>query len=113
MFNPVTTYGYMLPTMYLFVTDIANPDLFACGCRTSICLDIIRFHEEQCHPSSGSAWPACTKQTVNWVLIAGAGGINTLVGCVVCSLTILLSFCVQRMQHYSKQPIFASLIISH
>ena len=31
MFNPVAPYRYMLPTVYLFVGDIANPDLFACG----------------------------------------------------------------------------------
>ena len=43
MFNPVTPYGYLLPTIYLFVADIVNPDLFACGCRTWICLDITRF----------------------------------------------------------------------
>ena len=26
--NPVAPYGYLLPTMYLFIADIANPDLF-------------------------------------------------------------------------------------
>ena len=26
--------------MHLFMADIANPDLFVCGCRTLICLDI-------------------------------------------------------------------------
>ena len=29
MFNPVTPYGYLLLTMYLFMADIANPD-FLC-----------------------------------------------------------------------------------
>ena len=28
LFNPVTPYGYLLPSMYLFIADIANPDLF-------------------------------------------------------------------------------------
>ena len=43
MFNPVAPYGYMLPTLYVFMADIENPDLFVCGCRTWICLDITRF----------------------------------------------------------------------
>ena len=47
-------------TVYLFMADIANPDLFVCGCRTWICLDITRFYEEQRQPSRGSAWPACS-----------------------------------------------------
>ena len=33
-FNPVTPYGYLLPNMYLFIADIANPDSFVCCCRT-------------------------------------------------------------------------------
>ena len=49
-----------------------KPDLFVCGCRTWIYRDITRFHEEQCQPSSGSAWPACPK-TVNLAPIAGGG----------------------------------------
>ena len=72
MFNPVAPYRYLLPTMYLFMADIANPDLFVCGCRTWICLDITRFYEEQRQPSSGSAWPACPK-TVNRAPIVGGG----------------------------------------
>ena len=36
-------YGYLLPNMYLFMTDIVNPDLLVCGCRTWICLDITDF----------------------------------------------------------------------
>ena len=54
VFNPVAP-GYLLPTVYLFMADIANPDLFVCGCRTWICLDITCFYEEQRQPSSGSA----------------------------------------------------------
>ena len=27
MFNPVAPYGYLLSTLYLFMADIANPDL--------------------------------------------------------------------------------------
>ena len=28
VFNPVAPYGYLLPDMYLFIADIANPDSF-------------------------------------------------------------------------------------
>ena len=28
MFNPVALYGYLLPTVYLFMADITNPELF-------------------------------------------------------------------------------------
>ena len=28
VFNPVAPYGYLLPSMYLFIVDIANPDSF-------------------------------------------------------------------------------------
>ena len=28
---PVAPYGYLPPTVYLFMSDIANPDLFVCG----------------------------------------------------------------------------------
>ena len=34
----------LLPYVYLSVADIANPDLFACGCRTCISHDIANFH---------------------------------------------------------------------
>ena len=36
MFNHVAHYRYLLLTVYLFKTDIANPDLFVCCCRTRI-----------------------------------------------------------------------------
>ena len=61
MFNPVAHYGYLHPIVYLFMADIANPDLFVCGCRTWICFDIICFYEEKRQTSSESAWPACPK----------------------------------------------------
>ena len=48
MFNPVAP-GCLLPNVYLFMTDIVNPDL-----------------------SSVSAWPACQK-TANRSPIAGDG----------------------------------------
>ena len=63
VFNPVVPYLYLLPTVYLFVSDIANPELFVCGCRTWICLDIAHFYEEH-------AWPACLRND-NSALIAG------------------------------------------
>ena len=64
MFNPVAPYRYLLPNFYFSVTYIANPDLFACGSRTWFSLDIARYYEEHCQPSSGSAWPACQKTVI-------------------------------------------------
>ena len=55
VFNPVAPYRYLLPNVYSLVAYIKNPDLFVCGCGTWFCLDIARFYEEQCQPSSGSA----------------------------------------------------------
>ena len=43
-FNPVAPYQHLLPSVYLFMADIANPDLFVCCCRTSICPDITHFY---------------------------------------------------------------------
>ena len=40
MFNTVAPYRYLLPNLYLSVADIANPDMFVCGSRTWISLDI-------------------------------------------------------------------------
>ena len=59
MFIHIAPYRYLLPNLYLSVADIANPDLFACGSRTWISLNIPRFYEENFQPSSGSALPAC------------------------------------------------------
>ena len=70
MFNPVAPYGYLLSDMYLFMADITNPDFLVQSCQTWIGLDITHFCEQQCQPSSGSAWPACPK-TVNRAPIAG------------------------------------------
>ena len=58
MFHPVSPYRYLLPNLYLSVADITNPDLFVCGSRTCISLDIARFYEKHCQPSSWSTWPA-------------------------------------------------------
>ena len=54
-------YRYLFSTVYFSVADMANPVLFVCGCRTWICFDMVRFYEEQCQPSSRSAWPAWSK----------------------------------------------------
>ena len=74
MFNPVAPYRYRLPNSYLSVADIANPDLFACGSRTSISLDIARFYEEHCQ---SSVWPACQKTAIGPPFL-GAGGVDTI-----------------------------------
>ena len=71
-FNPVAPYRYLLPNLYLSVAYIANTDLFSCGSRTWSSLDIARFYEKHCQPSSGSARPACPKNG-NRAPIAGGG----------------------------------------
>ena len=40
VFNPVAPYGYLFPNMYLFIVDIANPDL----CVMLSDLDLSRHH---------------------------------------------------------------------
>ena len=53
VFNPVAPYGYMLPNMYLFITDVANPDSFVLCCRTWIFLDITHFSGDSANHPSG------------------------------------------------------------
>ena len=77
MFNPVAPYRYQFPNLYLYLADIANPDLFGCGSQTWISLDITRFYEEHCQPSSGSAWLACPKNG-NRPPFLGAGVVDTI-----------------------------------
>ena len=67
VFNPVAPYRYLFPNLYLSVADIANPDLFVCGSRTWISLDITHFYEAHCQSSSGSAWPAMARGGVGGV----------------------------------------------
>ena len=38
VFIPVSPYRYLRPILYLYVADISNPGLFACGSRTWISL---------------------------------------------------------------------------
>ena len=111
MFNHVVPYGYLLPIVYLFMADIANPDLFVCGCRAWICLDITHFYEEQRQPSSGSAWPACPKNDKSGTHCWSRREVYTqfaqqfvttvtatpLIDCVVWSL---LSFCLSMCFWY-------------
>ena len=73
MFNLVAPYRYLFHNLY--VADIANPDLFACGSRTWISLDIARFNHDHCQLSSESVWPACPK---NGKRASIAGGVDTI-----------------------------------
>ena len=75
VFNPVAPYRYLLPNLYLSVADIATPDLLACDSQTWISLDIARFYEEHCQPSS--AWWVAQK-TVIGPPLPGAGGVDTI-----------------------------------
>ena len=84
--NPVAPYRYLLPNLYLSVTDIANPDLFACSGRTWISLDISCLYEEHCQPSSGSAWPACPKNGNRAPIARGGRGRHNLY--MVCHITV-------------------------
>ena len=69
MFNPVAPYRYLFHTVYLFMVDITNADVFVCSCRTWICcLDITRFYEEQLVCMAG-----LPKKTVNQAPSAGGG----------------------------------------
>ena len=68
VFNLVAPDGYLLPTVYLFMADIANQDLFVCGCGICICLHIARFYKKKIAKNG------------NWggVTIAGAAGLDTI-----------------------------------
>ena len=70
MFNYFAPYRYLLPNLYLSVADIVNPNLFACGSRTWISLDIACFYEE-------SAWPAYPKTVIGPPML-GAGGVDAI-----------------------------------
>ena len=48
VFNPVAPYRYLLHNLYFSVADITYPEFLACGSRTWISLDIVRFYEEHC-----------------------------------------------------------------
>ena len=89
VFNHVAPHGYLLHTVY-FMADTSNPDLFVCGCRTWICLDITRFYEEQCQPSSGSAWLACPK---NGKLVAGGFDTICTAVCIRCDSSTTCRMC--------------------
>ena len=78
MFNPVAPYRYLLPSLYLSVVDIANPDLFACGGRTWISLDIARFYEEHCQPYPAGPHGRLVQKNGNRAPIAGAGGVDSI-----------------------------------
>ena len=77
MFNPVAPYRDLLPNLYLSVADIANPDLFACGSRTWISLDIARFYEEHCQQPSGPHGRLAQKSVIGPPLL-GMGGVDTI-----------------------------------
>ena len=90
MFNHVARYRFLLPNLYLSVADIANPDLFACGSRTWISLDIAGH-------SAGPHGRLAPKNSNRGPIAGGGRGRHNLhrvcqtavtapprVGCVVC-----------------------------
>ena len=94
MFNPVATYRYLLPNLYLSVADISNPDLFVCGSRTWISLDIARFYEEHFQTSSGSTWPACPKTVIGPPLLGAGGSIQFA---QVCQTAVTISLFIRLL----------------
>ena len=72
VFNHVAPYRYQLPTVYLCMADIANPNLLVCSCRTWICLDITRFMRSSASHPAGPHGRRAPK-TVNQAHISGAG----------------------------------------
>ena len=61
----VVTFDWGLFLVYLFVTEVTNPNywsVFVCVCRRArIWLDVPRFCEEQGQPGGRERWPACPK----------------------------------------------------
>ena len=93
MFNPVAPYRYLLPTVCLSVTDIANPDLLACGCRTRISLDIARFYEEQ---FQRVRMADLLKKTVIGPLFLVVGGVDTI--CITVCQTVVTTCMMCRLE---------------
>ena len=100
LFNPVAPYRYLLPTVYLFMADIANSDLFVCSCWTWICLNITRFYEEQRQPSSDPHGRLLSPKTL--IIrhpLMGTGGFDTICT-AVCNLRDSFTACrTCRLEH--------------
>ena len=78
MCNPVSPYRCLLPNLYLYVADIANPDLFVCGSPTWISLDLAAFM--RCiasHPPGCPHGRHAQKMVIGPPLL-GAGGVDTI-----------------------------------
>ena len=69
VFNNVAPYEVLLSTVYLFMADIANPDLFLCGCRTSTSHTFMRSIARNPAGPHGRL----VQKTVNRAPIAGGG----------------------------------------
>ena len=67
---------YFLTCIYL-QQILQIQTLIVCCCQTWISLDITNFCEQHRQPSSGCAWPACPKKTVNLAPI-GVVGFDTI-----------------------------------
>ena len=75
MFSPVAPYRYLLPNLYLSVADIEIQDLFVCGSRTWISLDIARFYEEHIQWGRMAGLP---KKTLIGPSLLGAVGVDII-----------------------------------
>ena len=65
------TYVYLFPNLYLSEAEIANPDLFACICRTLIVLTSPAFMIRTSHPVGPHDW--ISPKNGNRAPIAGGG----------------------------------------
>ena len=105
VFNPVAPYGYLLPNMYLFIADIANPDrLFDVVGHglVSISSAFVR------SSASLSAWPACHQNGKSgpncWQFVTAVTA-PPLVCCVVWSRGRMFFCCI----HHRPRLLFSSL----
>ena len=77
MFNLVAPYLYLLPTIYLFMADITNTDLFVCGCRTWMCSTSPAFVRSSASHTAGPHGRFAQKRSIGNSLV-GAGGFDTI-----------------------------------
>ena len=71
VFNPVAPYRYLLPTVYLFMADIENTDLYVVVGPGFVSTLSAFMRTSASHPAGPHGRPAQNK--VNQVLIAGGG----------------------------------------
>ena len=105
VFNPVAPYGYLLPNVYLFMADIANPDLFV---EPGFVSTSPAFMRNSANHPAGPHGRLC-KKNVNRVPLLGAGGSDTICTAVFIrsdSSTACRLCCLDHEQVYSPVSLF-------